>query len=118
MPVADCVLLADVILRTGFWHWMYGASPFLKSTCSNFNASIAMARGEGMAESPPQHPMALAMQWVARITAAGLMMVLPGLAGQWLDGWLGTGALALCGFAVGITVSIAYLVAITKPPLK
>ena len=77
-----------------------------------------MARGKGMADSPPQHPMALAMQWVARITAAGLMMVLPGLAGQWCDGWFGTGFLALGGFAVGIAVSIVYLVAITKPQLK
>jgi hypothetical protein len=62
--------------------------------------------------------MALAMQWVARITAAGWMMVFPGLAGQWLDGWLGTGVLALFGFAVGIAVSIAYLLAITKPKRK
>lgn len=68
-----------------------------------------------MVESPPQHPMAAAMQWVARITAAGLIMVLPGLLGQWLDNQLGTSFLALLGFAVGIAVSIAYLIAITRP---
>lgn len=74
-----------------------------------------------MAKSPPQHPMGIAMQWVARIVAAGLMMVLPGLAGQWLDKKLGlderlgAGFLVLVGFALGITFSIWYLIAITKP---
>lgn len=67
-----------------------------------------------MAESPPQHPMGAAMQWVARIMAAGLMMVLPGLAGQWLDGRLGTGFLALIGFGIGITLALFYLVALSK----
>ncbi len=58
--------------------------------------------------------MAAAMQWVSRIMAAGLMMVLPGLAGQWLDGRLGTSFLVLVGFAAGIWIAIAYLIAITK----
>jgi len=71
-----------------------------------------------MIKPPRVHPMAAAMQWVARVMAAGLMMVLPGLAGQWLDGRLGTGFLVLVGFAVGIAVSIAYLIAITKPGSK
>ncbi len=62
--------------------------------------------------------MAAAMQWVSRIMAAGMMMVLPGLAGQWLDGRLGTGFIVLIGFAVGLTWSIAYLIAITKPKPK
>lgn len=69
-----------------------------------------------MAKSPPQHPMGIAMQWVARIIAAGLMMVLPGLAGQWVDGRIGTNFLVLLGFACGISVSIWYLIAITKLP--
>ncbi len=67
-----------------------------------------------MAKSPPQHPMAAAMQWVSRIMVAGLIMVLPGLAGQWLDGRLGTSFIVLVGFAAGIWFSIAYLLAITK----
>ncbi len=71
-----------------------------------------------MAKSPPQHPMAAAMQWVSRIMAAGLMMVLPGLAGQWLDKRLGTGFIVLAGFAAGLAMSIAYLIAITKPKRK
>lgn len=71
-----------------------------------------------MVKPPRLNPMAAGMQWVARIMAAGLMMVLPGLAGQWLDGKLGTGFLVLVGFAFGIAVSIAYLIAITKPKNK
>jgi len=71
-----------------------------------------------LAKPPPQHPMAAAMQWVSRIMAAGLMMVLPGLAGQWLDGRLGTGFLVLLGFAAGMALSIAYLIAVTKPARK
>ncbi len=71
-----------------------------------------------MPNPPHVPPMAAAMQWVARIVVAGLIMVLPGLAGQWLDERLETGFIALVGFALGITVAIVYLIAITKPPDK
>ena len=67
-----------------------------------------------MIEPDSPHPMAEAMQWVARIMAAGMMMVLPGLAGQWLDQRLQTSFLVLVGFAAGIASSIAYLIAVTK----
>jgi hypothetical protein len=46
--------------------------------------------------------MALAMEWVAKITTVGLEMVLPGLAGRWLDAQLGTSFLVLIGFALGL----------------
>ena len=59
--------------------------------------------------------MARGMEMVARVMAAALMMVLPGLGGQWLDRQLGTGWLALLGFAFGISVSIYYLIVVTKP---
>jgi len=68
-----------------------------------------------MAKKPQLHPMAAAMQWVARIMAAGLMMVLPGLGGEWVDSQLGTKFLVLVGFGVGLSVAVAYLIAITKP---
>ncbi|MEM8947050.1 MAG: hypothetical protein AAGD11_17890 [Planctomycetota bacterium] len=71
-----------------------------------------------MSKSPQQHPMGAAMQWVARIIAAGMMMVLPGLAGQWLDGRLGAGFFALLGFALGIFVSMSYLIAVTQTDAK
>lgn len=55
---------------------------------------------------------------VARVMAAAAMMVLPGLGGQWLDRRLGTGWLALLGFACGISVSIYYLIVITRPDMN
>ena len=71
-----------------------------------------------MSKTPRQHPMGLAMEWVARIIGAGLMMVLPGLAGQWVDGKLETGFFVLVGFGLGIGISLAYLIAITKTNTK
>ena len=60
------------------------------------------------------HPVGDAMGWVARIIAAGLIMVLPGLGGNWVDQRLGTHFVALLGFAVGIAWSLVYLLAITR----
>jgi hypothetical protein len=62
-----------------------------------------------------QSPIAAAMQWVARIMGAAAFMVLPGLAGQWVDHKLGTNWIVLLGFAVGISLSLYYLLAITHP---
>jgi hypothetical protein len=58
--------------------------------------------------------MSLATEWVSRIMAVALMMILPGLAGQWLDTRWGVQFLALVGFAIGISVAIWYLLVITK----
>jgi|GEM_PF-1176043 len=60
------------------------------------------------------HPVGAAMEWVARIVAAGLMMVLPGLGGNWVDRQVGTHFVALAGFALGIASSLVYLLAITR----
>ena len=65
--------------------------------------------------------MATAAQWVSRITTISIEMVLPGLAGVWLDDWLGTVALfTLAGFAFGISFGIWHLVRIAgsddEPP--
>ncbi|QDS99693.1 AtpZ/AtpI family protein [Adhaeretor mobilis] len=67
-----------------------------------------------MASPDPQHPMAAAMQWVGRIFAAAILMVVPGLLGEWLDGQLGTSFLVLIGFAGGLIAGMAYLIAQTK----
>jgi hypothetical protein len=58
--------------------------------------------------------MAIAMQWVARIFAAALMMFLPGIGGQWLDDRLGTSFLGPVGFVIGLIGGMAYLVSATK----
>jgi hypothetical protein len=67
-----------------------------------------------MDPSRPQSPLADALQWVARMTSAALMMVLPGLFGQWVDHTLGTSWFALLGFGVGIAGSLVYLLAVTS----
>ncbi|MEX0715777.1 MAG: AtpZ/AtpI family protein [Planctomycetaceae bacterium] len=58
--------------------------------------------------------MAIAMEWVSRIIAVALIMVLPGLGGHWLDARWGTSFLALAGFALGITAGIYHLLLMTK----
>ena len=64
---------------------------------------------------PPNslNPMAEAFQWVARIMTVSLEMVLPGLAGRWLDGRLGTSFLVFLGFAFGLTAGVYHLLVMT-----
>ncbi len=72
--------------------------------------------------------MALAVEWVSKITVVALEMVLPGLAGHWLDGRLRTKFLAMTGFAIGIVCGMWHLLVMTgavgrkntndKPPSK
>lgn len=71
--------------------------------------------------NPPEKlpPTAEAMRWVSRITAVSLEMVLPGLAGFWLDSKIGTKVVfMLMGFGVGMTLAMIHLMAMTKPPTK
>ena len=62
----------------------------------------------------PEHPMAVAMQWVARVFAATAVMVLPGLGGKWLDGRWGTRFLGVAGFVVGLVGGVVYLIGVTR----
>ncbi len=66
-----------------------------------------------MAE-PPMHPMGIAMQWVARIFAAAVMMIVPGLAGLWLDRRLGLSFIGLIGFGCGLVGGMTYLISATR----
>jgi uncharacterized protein YqgC (DUF456 family) len=61
-------------------------------------------------------PVSEAMTWVSRIMAVAAVMVLPGLAGFWLDKRWGLGFLGLTGFVIGLISGIAYLLIITKRP--
>jgi len=61
-----------------------------------------------------EHPIAVAMQWVARIFAAALMMSLPGVGGQWLDRQWDTGFVGPLGFVVGLISGMTYLIAVTR----
>ena len=58
--------------------------------------------------------MAEGMNWVSKITAVALEMILPGLAGLWLDNQLGTRFLTLLGFALGVPLGMWHLIAMTK----
>jgi hypothetical protein len=55
------------------------------------------------------------MEWVSQITTVVAEMVVPGLAGQWLDKRWGTGFLTLLGFALGLSLGIWHLIAMTRP---
>lgn len=70
-----------------------------------------------MSPSRP-NPMAIALEWVARIIAIGFEMVLPGLAGQWLDQRFGTSYLAIGGFVFGVVAGIWHLIVMTRPPSR
>lgn len=62
-----------------------------------------------MGEEPQGSPVGEAMVWVSRITAIGLSMFLPGVAGGWLDQRLGTRFLGPAGFVVGFVSALAWL---------
>ena len=72
-----------------------------------------------MSNSPDRRPpMTVALEWVSRVMAVVVVMVGPGLLGNWLDNRWGTGFLTVLGFAVGLTVGTAYLLALTKASSK
>lgn len=63
-----------------------------------------------MACTPNQRdPMALAVEWVSRITTVALEMIVPGLAGQWLDRRMGTGFWMPIGLLVGFVGGLWHL---------
>ena len=51
-------------------------------------------------ERPQPDPLALAMEWVAKITTVGLEMVLPAIGGAYLDKRFGTSYWALAGLVL------------------
>jgi hypothetical protein len=68
---------------------------------------------------PDQSPIVIASQWATRIMTLAIEMVVPGLAGIWLDGRLGTKALfTLLGFAMGGTFAMWQLLRITRTPQR
>lgn len=59
--------------------------------------------------------MAVAYQWATRIMVVAMEMVLPGLAGHWLDRQLGTVVLfLLVGLGLGMTAAIVHLLQMTR----
>jgi hypothetical protein len=76
--------------------------------------------------SDDRSPAAKAYQWASRIMVVAMTMVLPGLAGHWLDEQLGTVVLfLLIGLGLGCTAAVFQLIQIahsssrsTKTKLK
>jgi hypothetical protein len=62
--------------------------------------------------------MAVAMEWVAKITTVAFEFFIPGVVGQWLDQRLGTKFLALAGFVLGLTVGLWHLLQMTRIKTK
>ena len=61
------------------------------------------------------HPIALAMEWVAKITTVALEMFLPAIGGAYLDSRLGTRYWAMAGLVLGVVVGIWHLIQMTRP---
>ena len=73
-----------------------------------------------MSESPDDRSaMALAMEWVSRVTTVSFEMVVPCLAGRWLDGWVGsTPVLTILGAAFGLSAGMWHLIKMASAPPK
>lgn len=54
------------------------------------------------------------MEWVAKITTVALEMVLPAVAGSYLDRRFGTSYLALAGVVLGFVVGMWHLLQMTR----
>ena len=66
-------------------------------------------------EKPPgPPPLALAMEWVAKITTVAVEMFLPALGGAYLDRRLGTRYWTLMGVVLGFVVGIWHLLQMTR----
>ena len=62
-------------------------------------------------------PLALALEWLSRTTTVVSEMILPPLAGYWLDHRFGTGfLLLLLGTALGFATGLYSLVKMIRPP--
>ena len=65
---------------------------------------------------PKQDPIALAMEWVAKITTVALEMALPAIGGGFLDRKFNTSYWALIGVVVGMVVGMWHLLQMTRTP--
>lgn len=74
-------------------------------------------RGGFVSGPPPDSrpPMAVAMQWVSRITSISLTMAIPAWAGYWADGkWKTTPWLTVVGAVLGFGAAMSQLLQLAK----
>jgi len=82
-------------------------APFVKSYPGDRNVTES---------SDERSSMAIAMDWVSRVTTVSVEMVLPCLAGRWVDERLGSGPLfTLLGGVFGLVGGMWHLIQMTKP---
>lgn len=67
-----------------------------------------------MPRPPSASPIGEALAWASRIIAIGLLMFLPGVAGDWLDGRLGTRLIGPLGFVLGFSAALASLASLGR----
>lgn len=66
-------------------------------------------------ESDPKgRALSEAFSWVGRVVAVAVEMVLPGVAGSWLDRTWGFSFLAPVGFVVGLVLGVSHLVVMAQ----
>ncbi len=70
--------------------------------------------GEKQSVSGPQTPWEQASDWFGRTIAIVVVMVVPGLAGGWLDGKFGTRIFTLLGFGIGMFLAVVSLIVFTR----
>ena len=61
-----------------------------------------------------ERQQSLALDWVSRVLAICVVMILPGLGGQWLDRKFGTGFWAALGFVLGVVSGFTALILLVK----
>lgn len=62
-------------------------------------------------------PLAVAMQWVSRVTSISAEMVVPALLGYWVGEWLGATVVFLTlGATIGLVGGTWHLIRLTQPP--
>ena len=83
---------------------------------SGLRPNASVARAAPVTTHPDDRsPAAKAYQWATRIMVVSLEMVLPGLAGYWIDKSLGTLVLfTLLGFGLGTTMAMIHLIRMTR----
>jgi F0F1-type ATP synthase assembly protein I len=61
-----------------------------------------------------QRQQSLALNWVSRVLAICVVMVLPGIGGGWLDRRFGTGYWTVIGFVFGFASGFTALILLVK----
>jgi F0F1-type ATP synthase assembly protein I len=78
------------------------------------NSGLADRHTHVIEQRPSLEPLAVAMQWVAKITTVALEMMLPAVGGSYLDRRFGTQCWALIGLVVGMVVGFWHLLLMTR----